>query len=199
MTEAVMEQEAEVRFSTEDRLKVDRLKGLLVQEKQTQWEIGDLVLAICGPPGVPEGMGRLRALAAELNVSDQMLALYRVTSAQFPRHKRVYNLPHRAYQEVQAYPAIADKVLEHVAKQPRTYSHTFMRETKDRFLAEAGMLSRTPTRLTKAERFVNSMVTARERISTGTINLSRSEALAIRDAWKDLEPYILAAARIKGE
>lgn len=200
MTETVMETiEGDVRFSPEDQLKVERLKGLLVQEKQTQWEIGDLVLAICGPPGVPEGMGRLRALAAELNVSDQTLALYRVTSAQFPRHKRIYDLPHKAYEEVQAYPAIADKVLEHVAKDPRAYSQTFLRETKDRLLAEAGRLSRTPPRLTKGERIINSLVTARERISTGVIQITRSEALSMLDAWKDLEPYVRAAARVKGE
>lgn len=200
MTETVMQDaalEGEYRFTADEQLKVDRIRRLMEAEKQTQWEIGDLVLAICGPPGSPEGMGRLRALAAELNVSDQLLARYRVTSAQFPRHKRTWNLPHSAYQEVQAYPAIADAVLTHVAKNPRAFSQTFLRETKDRFLAEAGMLSKTPPRLTKAERFTNAIVTFWERASHGDIQLTRSEALAILNAWKNAEPIIRAAARIK--
>jgi len=198
MTETVMENalEAEYRFTASEQAKVERIRRLMEDEKRTQWEIGDLVLALCGPPGSPEGMGRLRALAAELNVSDQMLALYRVTSAQFPRHKRVYDLPHRAYQEVQAYPAIADKVLAHVAKNPRAFSQTFLRETKEKFLAEAGMLSRTPPRLTKAERFANQITTFWERTSHGEIQLTRSEALSILDAWKNAEPYVRAAARV---
>jgi len=199
MTEVVTENaalEGEYRFTADEQVKVERIKGLLRQEMQTQWEIGDLVLAICGPPGSPAGMGRLRALAAELNVSDQLLARYRVTSAQFPRHKRTWDLPHSAYQQVQAYPAIADAVLTHVAKNPRAYSDTLLKETKERFLGEAGMLSRTPPRLTKAERFVNAIVTFRERASYGDIQLTRSEALSILRAWEDAEPYIRQAARV---
>ena len=195
MTEAVMEQQAEVRFSADDQLKVERIKKLLVQEKQTAWEIGDLVLAVCGPSGTPEGMGRLRALAAELNVSDQLLARYRITSQVFPRHKRVYDLPHSAYQFTQAYADVADEILSRVAQEPRAYSATFLGEVKDEVLREAGKLSRTPARLTMPERFINSINTFRERVRKNQFSVGRSEALAILEAWEAAEPYIRAAAR----
>ena len=99
MTE-VMEQQ-DVRFTAAEQKKVARIKELLKVEKQTAWEIGDLVLDLCGPSGTPDGMGRLTALAASLGVSNQLLARYRVTSEVFPPHKRTWDLPHSAYQQLQ--------------------------------------------------------------------------------------------------
>lgn len=199
MTETVMEQQGDVRFSADEQLKVDRIKELLTQEQRTQWEIGDLVLAVCGPSGTPEGMGRLRALAAELGVSDQLLARYRITSERFPPAKRVYKLPHSAYQFTQAYSDLADEILTRVAKNPRAYSATFLDEVKNQVLQEAGKLSKRPPRLTKGERFINSINTFRERVSKNQFPVSRSEALAMLEAWKAAEPYIRAIARVKAD
>lgn len=202
MTDTVTEAavlEGDVRFSAADQQKIGRIKNLLAQEKQTQWEIGDLVLAVCGPAGTAEGMGRLRALAAELNVSEQLLARYRVTSEVFPRHKRVYDLPHSAYQFTQAYASVADEILSRVAKDPRAYSATFLAEVKDQVLREAGRVSRTPARLTYPERFINSINTFRDRVRRNQFSVTRSEALAMLEAWKTAEPYIRAAARVRGD
>jgi len=200
MTEMVTEStvlDGDVRFTAAEQQKVIRIKRLMEQEKQTQWEIGDLVLALCGPSGNPDGMGRLRALAAELNVSDQLLARYRVTSEVFPRHKRVYDLPHSAYQFTQAYAAVADEILSRVAQDPRAYSATRLHEVKDQVLRESRIVPRTPARLTMPERFINSIITFKERVRKNQFSVSRSEALAMLKAWEAAEPYIRAAARVR--
>ncbi len=195
MTETVTALEGHVRFSAEDQARIAEIRELLERKEQVQWQIGDLVLAVAGPAGTAEGMGRLRALAAELNVSEQKLSRYRITSQVFPPEKRVYDLPHSAYQFTQAYASVADEILSRVVKNPRDYSATFLAEVKDQVLQEAGKMNKRAPKLSPGDLFINKVNTLRDRIRTNQIRLSRSEALAIREAWNALEPYVRQAER----
>lgn len=195
MTVMESTREGEVRFGAEDQARINEIRELLQRKEQVQWQIGDLVLAVCGPAGTAEGMGRLRALAAELNVSEQRLSRYRITSQVFPPEKRVYDLPHSAYQFTQAYASVADEILRRVVKNPRDYTATLLSETKDQVLQEAGKMNRQPAKLTPAELFTNKIITFAERIRTHQINPGRSEAQKVLEAWEIAEPYIRAAAR----
>lgn len=186
---------ADVRFGDEDQARIAEIRELLERKEQVQWQIGDLVLAVCGPAGTAEGMGRLRALAAELNVSEQRLSRYRITSQVFPPNKRVYDLPHSAYQFTQAYASVADEILSRVVKNPRDYSATFLSEVKDQVLQEAGKMSKRAPKLSAGDLFINKVNTLRDRIRTNQIRLSRSEAQKIRESWNALEPYIRQAER----
>lgn len=195
MTTEVMETE-QVQFSSGEQAKIERIKELLALEVQTKWQIGDLVLELCGPSGTGSNSGRLQALARELNMSTHWLAVYRITSELFPPHKRDERLPHQAYVEVQSYaPEAAETILNRVLEDPRPYTQQLLRQTKDQVLREHGIVSRTGPRLSMPELFANKINTFRERLFRNQIQLSRSEAAELLEAWRALEPMIRAYAR----
>lgn len=187
-------------LSADDLAKVERVRELIRLGNKTTWDIGDLILEIAGPAGTSESDGRLRAAAAAIGQSESWAARMRGNSEAFPPNERSYDLPWRAYElsrgAANRHRDLADTILQGVVvnttNNAKAYSEKFVGEVRDEVLKHNGREQRLGPRLSHAELFARAIKRFRPYAKN---SMSVSEARAILDEWREIEPTLKMIAR----